>query len=171
MEEQVMDAEAMRRALTRIGYEIIERHRGTEDLVLAGIVHRGTDLAKRLAMQLSQLSGHEITVVDVDPHPYRDDVAASELPDISVSSVLMKRRVVLVDDVLYTGRTVRAAMDALRLFGRPASIELAVLVDRGHRELPIRPDFVGKNLTSRRDQRVVVRLREIDGVDQVMLKD
>ncbi len=169
----VMDPEQIRRAVIRLAHEIVERHGGTAGLALVGIQRRGAVLARRLADEIAGSEGVRVPVGTLDISLYRDDlseiatypiVRPTELPfDIT------DRTVVLVDDVLYTGRTVRAAMDALTDFGRPRCIRLAVLVDRGHRELPIRADHVGRNLPTARAERVNVHVREIDGADDVEL--
>ena len=168
-----MDAEAIRRSLTRIAHEIVERNRGVEDVVLIGVLAKGAPLARRLAALLSELEPpFAVPVGAIDPTMHRDDLHLSpprakggeaELPDIN------GRTVVLVDDVIWHGRTVRAAMDALMEHGRPRAIQLAVLVDRGHRELPIRPDYVGKNVPTSNEERVQVLLLEIDGVDRALI--
>jgi pyrimidine operon attenuation protein/uracil phosphoribosyltransferase len=171
---QVMDADDIRRALTRIGHEIVEKNHGTGDLALVGILTRGAPLAERLARLLQQIEGGAIPVGKLDIGLYRDDYAAhpSERPALAPSAIpfdVTGKRIVLVDEVLFTGRTVRAALSALLDLGRPANIQLAVLLDRGHRELPIRPDFVGKNLPTGRHEHVQVRLREVDGEDYVYI--
>ena len=168
----VMDADQIRRSLSRIAHEIVERNRGVDGVVLVGIVSKGDVLARRLATTLSQLEETEVRFGSLDVTSHRDDLhlrpregrrPASEIPEID------GRVVVLVDDVIHHGRTARAAMDALMDFGRPRAIQLAVLVDRGHRELPIRPDYVGKNLPTSRDERIQVQLVEVDEVDRVLL--
>jgi pyrimidine operon attenuation protein/uracil phosphoribosyltransferase len=174
----LLDAEAIARTLSRIAHEIIERNSPLDDVVLVGIHTRGVPLARRLQGLVEERSGTEPPVGALDITLHRDDAHVRGEPglddrlvvrgtDIPVS--LEGRTVVLVDDVLYTGRTIRAAIDALLEFGRPARVQLAVLVDRGHRELPIRPDFVGKNLPTARDERIQVELVEVDGVDRVLL--
>ncbi|CAN5488373.1 bifunctional pyr operon transcriptional regulator/uracil phosphoribosyltransferase PyrR [soil metagenome] len=164
---RIFDAEEMRRALRRIGHEIIERNRDLSALILAGIPARGVDLATRIAAEIETIEKVRVATGVIDVSMHRDDhgkrggvpvVRASQLP-----LPLEGRTVVIVDDVLFTGRTCRAAMDALGSFGRPACIQFAALIDRGHRELPIRPDFVGKNLPTARGERVRVRLQETDG--------
>ncbi|GAA5513326.1 bifunctional protein PyrR [Deinococcus carri] len=171
----ILTADEVRRALTRIAHEIIERNRGAENLALIGIHTRGIPLAHRLAQKLGELEGVEVPTGMLDITLYRDDLSeVAHQPIIRETQVpfdLARRRVVLVDDVLFTGRTVRAALDALIDLGRPASIQLAVLVDRGHRELPIRADYVGKNLPTARAEMVKVKLQETDGVDLVELHD
>jgi pyrimidine operon attenuation protein / uracil phosphoribosyltransferase len=172
---QVMDTLAIQRALTRIAHEILERNKGTEDLALVGIRSRGVFLAERIRNKIRDIeSGPALPFGVVDITLYRDDL------DRGVQNPIVKgteipfavegRRILLVDDVLFTGRTVRAAMDALVDFGRPQSIQLAVLVDRGHRELPIRADYVGKNLPTSRREQVQVRLAEADGADEVVIQ-
>lgn len=162
----VMDAEAMRRALRRVAHEIIERHPQLEKVVLAGIPSRGVEIARRIASFVQEIEKIEIETGVIDVAMHRDDVGTRrELPVVRASKLpvpLEGRTVVIVDDVLYTGRTVRAAMDAINSFGRPARIQLAVLVDRGHRELPIRPDYVGKNLPTASGEQLQVRLQETD---------
>jgi len=173
---EIMDQEAVRRAWVRVAHEIWERHRDLGELVLVGIRRRGEPLAARLAAALSRIGGQEPVIIPVgglDIGPWRDDgapgpkAAPSPLADLTTRD----RRVILVDDVLYTGRSVRAALDALAQHGRPRQVELAVLVDRGHRELPIRADYVGKNVPTSLAERIAVRLREVDdapdGVDLV----
>ena len=162
----IMDAEAIRRALRRIAHEIIERNPHLERVVLAGIPSRGVEIARRIATFIREIKnvGVETGVIDVAMH--RDDIGTRrELPVVRASQLplpLEERTVIIVDDVLYTGRTVRAAMDAINSFGRPARIQLAVLVDRGHRELPIRPDYVGKNLPTATREQIQVDLQETD---------
>src|SRR6184192_4574974 len=162
----IMDAEAIRRALQRIAHEITEGNRQLEKVVLAGIPSRGVEIAQRIAAFVHRIEKIDIETGVIDVAMHRDDVGTRpELPVVHASKLpvpLEKRTVIIVDDVLYTGRTVRAAMDAINSFGRPARIQLAVLIDRGHRELPIRPDYVGKNLpTATRDQ-IQVRMQETD---------
>ncbi len=163
----------IRRALTRIAHEVAERNQGTADLVLVGMRTRGVPLARRLARILGEIEGRPVPVGELDVTLYRDDLPmrglrpALQQTDIPVD--ITGKVVVLVDDVLYTGRTVRAALDALMDFGRPRRVQLAVLVDRGHRELPIRADYVGKNVPTSRREEVQVRLEEVDGTDEVLL--
>ena len=170
----LLDEDDIRRALTRIAHEIIERDKGAAGLVLVGIANRGDDLARRLADEIERIEGSAVPVGVLDITFYRDDIGLrAEAPEVHETRVdvgITDRTVVLVDDVLYTGRTIRAAMDALTDFGRPARIRLAVLVDRGHRELPIRADFVGKNLPTRRSDDVRVFVRELDGEDAVVVQ-
>jgi pyrimidine operon attenuation protein/uracil phosphoribosyltransferase len=171
----VMDADDIRRALTRIAHEIVEKNHGASGLALVGILTRGAPLAERLARLLHQIEGVEIPVGKLDIGLYRDDYAAHPAgrPPLTPSAVpfdVTGKHIVLVDEVLFTGRTVRAAIAALLDLGRPASIQLAVLLDRGHRELPIRPDFVGKNVPTARQEHVQVLLRETDGDDRVLIR-
>lgn len=167
----VLDADGVRRSLTRIAHEILERNRGGGDVVLVGIAARGDDLARRIGEELRRIEGVEAPVGVLDITFYRDDIGMrSEAPEVHETRIdfdVTGKTIVLVDDVLYTGRTIRAAMDALVDFGRPRSIQLAVLVDRGHRELPIRADFVGKNIPTRADEQVRVLTSETDGSDAV----
>lgn len=170
----LMDQGDMSRALTRIAHEILERSGGASDLVLVGIADRGDHLAGRLAAEIRRIEGVGISVGVLDISFYRDDIGMrAEAPEVHETQIgfdLTGRTVVLVDDVLYTGRTIRAAMDALMDLGRPRRIQLAVLVDRGHRELPIRPDFVGKNVPTGGDDQVRVMVRELDGEDGVVIE-
>jgi pyrimidine operon attenuation protein/uracil phosphoribosyltransferase len=169
-----MDEAEVRRAVTRIAHEIIERNKGTAGLVLVGIAARGDDLARRLAAEIERVEGSVVPVGVLDITFYRDDIGMrSEAPEVHETRIAFDvngRTVVLVDDVLFTGRTIRSALDALVDFGRPRAILLAVLVDRGHRELPIRADFVGKNVPTSRDEQVRVALREVDGEDAVLVE-
>ncbi|MCD0156520.1 bifunctional pyr operon transcriptional regulator/uracil phosphoribosyltransferase PyrR [Deinococcus sp. 6GRE01] len=171
----ILTPDEVRRALTRIAHEIIERNKGAENLALIGVHTRGIPLARRLAEKLSSLEGVDVPTGMLDITLYRDDLSeVAQQPIIRETQVpfdLRDRRVILVDDVLYTGRTVRAALDALIDLGRPAGIQLAVLVDRGHRELPIRADYVGKNLPTAASEVVKVKVQETDGVDSVELWD
>ncbi len=163
---RIFDAATMRRALRRIGHEIIERNRDAGSLVLVGIPNRGVELSQRLAAEIEAIAKATIATGVIDVSMHRDDVGQrASLPVVKASKLplpLEGKTIVIVDDVLFTGRTCRAALDAIRDFGRPASIQLAVLIDRGHRELPIRPDFVGKNLPTAQGERVRVRLEKTD---------
>jgi pyrimidine operon attenuation protein/uracil phosphoribosyltransferase len=169
----VLTAEDIRRAVRRIAHEIIERNRGTEDVVLVGMHTRGVPLARRLAAALEEFEGRPVSVGALDIGLYRDDLPQMELrPRIQPTEMPVNvdgKRVVLVDDVLFTGRSIRAALDALADFGRPAGIQLAVLIDRGHRELPIRADYVGKNIPTAQHEDVQLLLEETDGLDEVRL--
>ncbi len=167
---EVMDARAVDRALTRIAHEILEANRGAEGLALVGILTRGSHVAARLAERIGRIEGADVPVGSLDISFYRDDVGARLNPEVHRTDIPFEvegSHVVLVDDVLFTGRTIRAAMDAVMDYGRPAIIQLAVLVDRGHRELPIRADFVGKNVPTAGRERVRVLLAESDGKDAV----
>jgi len=169
----VMDADKIDRALTRIAHEILERNRDLEDLVLVGIRTRGVPLAYRLQRKIAAIEAHELPVGILDITLYRDDLTTvgphAVLKETKIHFPIDGRTIVLVDDVLFTGRTIRGALDGLMDFGRPRSIQLAVLVDRGHRELPIRADYVGKNVPTSLDEMVEVHLQEEDGRDQVMI--
>ncbi len=173
-ERQVLTTDDLRRALTRIAHEIVERHGGTDDLVLIGVRSRGVPLARRLAGLVEQHEGASLPVGALDITFYRDDLTRiAHAPIVKRTDAMPEidgKTVVLVDDVLFTGRTVRAALDALTDQGRPRAVRLAVVIDRGHRELPIRPDHVGKNLPTAREELVHVRVVETDGVDEVMLE-
>ncbi len=172
-EKIIMTAEDIRRSLVRIAHEIIERNRATEHLLLVGMHTRGVPLAKRLVASIADLEGSQIPVGALDISLYRDDISllnpksAVRRTDIPVN--IEGKSIVLIDDVLYTGRSARAAMDALIDLGRPSSIQLAVLIDRGHRELPIRADYVGKNIPSSRHEEIQVKLVETDGIDGVVI--
>jgi len=172
-EKVLMSATEMRRALTRIAHEVVERNHGCENLVVVGVYTRGVTLAKRIAAAIKGIEGVEVPVGALDIGLYRDDLPYLGLPPklrpSDIPADIAGKRVVLVDDVLYTGRSIRAAMDALIDFGRPEYVQLAVLVDRGHRELPIRPDYVGKNLPTSRQEEVEVRVKEVDGSDEVVI--
>jgi pyrimidine operon attenuation protein / uracil phosphoribosyltransferase len=176
-EKVVLEHDDLRRTLRRIAHEIAEKNPAPEGLAIVGIHTRGALLARRLHTLVGELTGAELPIGDLDISFYRDDVGAKSpaaQPIVHASHIdfdLAERTVVLVDDVLYTGRTVRAAIEALFDYGRPRRVQLAVLCDRGHRELPIRPDYVGKNLPTSREERVNVRLEEIDGVDQVTISE
>lgn len=166
-----LDGAEIRRALTRVAHEVLERNKGAAAVVLVGIAARGDDLARRLAAEIRRIEGAEVPVGVLDITFYRDDIGLrAEAPEVHETRIpfdVSGKTVVLVDDVLYTGRTIRAAMDALMDLGRPLAIQLAVLVDRGHRELPIRADYVGKNVPTRADDLVRVLVTEIDGTDAV----
>ncbi len=172
---RLLDAAEIRRAVTRIAHEIVERNKGAGRVALIGIAARGDDLGRRLASEIERIEEVRVPVGVLDITFYRDDIGMrAEAPEVHETRIdfdITDITVVLVDDVLFTGRTVRAAMDALVDFGRPHAIQLAVLVDRGHRELPIRADYVGKNVPTRRDEEVQVRLSELDGEDVVVLAE
>jgi pyrimidine operon attenuation protein / uracil phosphoribosyltransferase len=173
-ERVVLDAQAIERALTRVAHEVLERNKGTDGLALVGIRSRGVHLAQRLQMKIREIEGVEVPTGIIDITLYRDDLGRNrpqrEAKGTDIPFALEGKRLVLVDDVLFTGRTVRAALDVLADFGRPKVIQLAVLVDRGNRELPIRPDYVGKNLATKRDEKVAVLLLECDGQDVALLR-
>ncbi len=174
MTATVMTADDVRRALTRIAHEVIERDKGADDVVLVGIADRGDDLARRLAAEIARIEQTEVPVGVLDITFYRDDIGLNaEAPEVHETRIgfdVSGKVVVLVDDVLFTGRTIRSAMDALMDLGRPRKIQLAVLVDRGHRELPIRADFVGKNVPTSRGDDVRVLVQEVDGEDAVTVR-
>lgn len=170
----VLDAADIRRAIHRIAHEIVERHHGADRIVLVGIHTRGVPLASEIAAAIENFEGVVVPVGELDIGLYRDDLdrrAATRLSRTAIPVDISDRPVVMVDDVLYTGRTIRAALDALSDLGRAGSVELAVLVDRGHRQLPIRPDYVGKNLPTAPEQRVTVRTDAVDGESGVWIED
>ncbi len=173
----VLDADRMDRTLTRIAHEIVERNRGVEELAFVGIRRRGVPLARRLAAMVGAIAGLDVPIGALDITLYRDDLmrhAIGAQPVVGSTDIKFSiddKRILLVDDVLYTGRTIRAALDALMEFGRPKSIQLVVLVDRGHRELPIKADYVGKNLPTSLSQSVQVFLMEVDGRDEVEIQE
>jgi pyrimidine operon attenuation protein / uracil phosphoribosyltransferase len=172
----VMDADRISRTLARIAHEIVERNKGVEDLALVGVRTRGVPLARRIARSLKEITGHDVPTGALDITLYRDDLMRHTVgpqPTVRRTEIqfsIDNRKILLVDDVLYTGRTTRAALDALIDYGRPKGIQLIVLVDRGHRELPIKADYVGKNLPTSPEESVQVRLLEIDGQDEVVLE-
>lgn len=168
---RVLDGEDIRRAITRIAHEIIERNKGAADLVLIGIYTRGVPVAHRLGRLISEIEGRPVPVGEIDIAQHRDDRPHDDAASRThIDFPIAEKTVVLVDEVLYTGRTVRAAMDALIEHGRPAQVQLAVLVDRGHRELPIRADYVGKNIPTSRRERVTVHLSDLDGEEAVLIE-
>lgn len=167
---RLLDGEDLSRIIRRIAHEILERNKGSADLTLVGVRTRGVFVADRLAKAIEKIEGGEVKVGALDVSLYRDDIATRHPAKVGVTEIgfdINDKKVVIVDDVLYTGRTTRAAMDALMDFGRPKVIQLAVLVDRGHRELPVRADYVGKNIPTSGNERVKVSLLEVDGVDMV----
>jgi len=172
---KIMDEEKMRRTLIRIAHEIVERNKGVNNLVLVGIRRRGVPLAERISEAIERIEGVRVPAGVLDITLYRDDLTTvSHYPVVHPTRLpfdINGKYVVLVDDVLYTGRTVRAALDALMDFGRPQAIQLAVLIDRGHRELPIRADYVGKNVPTSRKEQVVVKVKEVDGMDEVVIEE
>jgi pyrimidine operon attenuation protein/uracil phosphoribosyltransferase len=169
----LLDEKAIQRTLLRIAHEIIEKNKGIDDVVLIGIKRRGYPLAQRIASQINRIEGVQVPVGSVDITLYRDDLSTvNEIPEINDDKIdidIKNKKVVLVDDVLYTGRTVRAAIEAVMANGRPTIIQLAVLIDRGHRELPIRADFVGKNIPTSKNEMISVELIELDKVDSVKI--
>ncbi len=171
----IMDEKAIERAIVRIAHEIIEKNKGIDNIVLIGIKTRGWPLSLRLAKRIEEIEGSVIPVFPLDITYYRDDYDNKDVnAPVSVQKVdydIKDKSVILVDDVLYTGRTVRAALDAIVEQGRPKNVELAVLIDRGHRELPIRADFIGKNVPTSRNERISVMLDEIDGINKVVIKE
>jgi pyrimidine operon attenuation protein/uracil phosphoribosyltransferase len=173
-ETVVMDAKAIRRALLRIAHEVLEHHSRVEDLVLVGMRTRGVPLAERIAASIEKFEGKRLEIGALDIALHRDDLSLRAAPPVvrpsSLPESIDDRVVILLDDVLFTGRSIRAALDALTDYGRPSVIELAVLVDRGHRELPIRPDYVGKNIPTHRDDVVEVHLSEVDDGDSVIVR-
>lgn len=171
---RIMDADAMRRALVRIAHEILERNKGTEDLALVGIRRRGVPIAIRLRDKIKEIETQEVPVGILDITFHRDDLHGRIPEGETLTQIpfdVNRKKIVLVDDVLFTGRTTRAAMDALMELGRPTSIQLAVLIDRGHRELPIRADYVGKNVPTSLKENVSVRLKESDCEDAVVIEE
>jgi pyrimidine operon attenuation protein / uracil phosphoribosyltransferase len=169
----IMTADDIRRTIARIAHEVIERNRSMSDIVVVGMLTRGVPLAKRLAANIKTFEGTTVTTGSLDISLYRDDLDSRAFKPIgsgtTIPTAIAGKTIVLVDDVLYTGRSVRAALDALIDYGRPATIQLAVLVDRGHRELPIRADYIGKNIPSSRSEDIRVELVEVDGQDQVTI--
>ena len=172
---QLMDEKAIGRAITRISHEIIERNKGIEDVVLVGIKTRGVPIADRIGKKIQQIEGASVNTGEVDITLYRDDLKKIDVDPVIIGSNVQfsidDKIVILVDDVLYTGRTVRSALDAIIDIGRPKAIQLAVLVDRGHRELPIRADYVGKNVPTSKGEIISVKLSEIDGEDSVTINE
>ena len=168
----LLSSQQLDRALTRIAHEILEHNSGAKNLSIVGIQSRGVFLAKRLAQKIEEIEGIKLAVGELDIALYRDDIETHPkalLKKTEIPFDISDKQVILVDDVLYTGRTIRAAMDALIDYGRPSSIQLAVLIDRGHRELPIRPDYIGKNIPTAQDERVKVKMTEENGEDSVTL--
>ena len=154
-----------------MAHEILEANQGAESLVVVGIMRRGYPIAKRLAFAMTQIEGQTVPCGKLNANPYRDDRPQGELSESEIPFEVAGKTVILVDEVIYTGRTIRAALDTLFHFGRPKSVQLAVLIDRGHRELPIQPDYCGKVITTQREQRVEVRVTEFDGTDEVVLQE
>ena len=171
----VLSSDDIRRAITRISHEILEQNRGVDNLLLLGIPTRGMQLATRIAQVIKEHSATDVSVGSLDVTMYRDDLSDQPTRVVGITNIptsgVSGKAVVLVDDVLFSGRTIRAALDALNDHGRPAAVRLAVLVDRGHRQLPIRADYVGKNLPTALTERISVKLQEVDGVDEVVIED
>lgn len=170
--KKILNADEMRRAITRISHEILERNESYEDIIFLGLITRGYELALRLQERISNIEGIKIPVYKLDTRNFRDDLKFQQreienikLPEIDVND----KNVIIVDDVVYTGRTTRAALDAIVELGRPSRVQLVSLIDRGHREFPIRPDYVGKNIPTSRNENVGVKLEEVDGVDEVYI--
>ena len=168
--KEVVDDITMNRAITRITYEIIERNKELNQVVLAGIKTRGVHLAHRIQKRLAQLEQIDIPVAEIDTKPFRDDKKSQEEDTTLIPVDITDHQVILIDDVLYTGRTIRAAIDNLVSHGRPSRVSLAVLVDRGHRELPIRTDYIGKNIPTSRTEEIIVEMTETDGQDRILIK-
>jgi len=171
----VLSSDDIRRAITRISHEILEQNRGSNNLLLLGIPTRGVQLATRIAEVIKDHSATEVSVGSLDVTMYRDDLSEQPTRAVGITTIpssgVSGKAVVLVDDVLFSGRTIRAALDALNDHGRPAAVRLAVLIDRGHRQLPIRADYVGKNLPTALTERISVKLEEVDGLDEVVIED
>ena len=171
MKAEILDENAISRAITRISFEIIERNKGAEDLCLIGLYSRGAVLAKRIGAKIAENEGREIPMGLLDITPFRDDEQREQTADGSqIDFDITGKRVVIIDDVIFTGRTARAAIDGLMTRGRPKLIQLAALIDRGHRELPIRPDYIGKNLPTSSGEKVRVMVKETDGCDKVVIE-
>lgn len=173
VKSKILDGEGIKRTMLRISHEIIEKNQGLEDLVVIGIKTRGAYLAERIVKNMQTIEGKEVLLGAVDITMYRDDLTeVAEQPVVHSTDIefdITGKKIILVDDVLYTGRTVRCALSELIDFGRPANIQLAVLIDRGHRELPIRPDYIGKNTPTTKKEIIEVRLKEVDGVEEVVV--
>lgn len=170
MKSLIMDSMAMNRSIQRIAYEIIEKNKGTENLILVGVVRRGENIAQRLAEKISQLE-KTVDVYSIDITNFRDDNKEKNLAEnYKINIPIDDKKIIIVDDVFHTGRTIRAALDAICTSGRPKNVQLATLIDRGHREFPIRPDYVGKNLPTSLDENVIVHIKEIDGEDEVYIE-
>ena len=167
-QKEIIDEITMKRAITRITYEIIERNKEMDQLVLVGIKTRGVFLAQRIQERLKQLEGLSIPLGEMDTKPFRDDRQA-DVDTTEINVDITDKDIILVDDVLYTGRTIRAAIDGLVKLGRPARVQLAVLVDRGHRELPIRADYIGKNIPTAKEENIIVQMNECDGSDSILI--
>jgi pyrimidine operon attenuation protein / uracil phosphoribosyltransferase len=168
--KEIIDEQTLKRTIKRISYEILEKNKGTEDIVIIGVKTRGVFLANRIAHNIKTIEGVDVLVGELDITSYRDDHLKKNINTSNINFSLDDKVVILVDDVLFTGRSVRAALDAIMDYGRPREIKLATLIDRGHRELPIRSDFVGKNIPTSKLEKVIVKLQEIDQVDGVFIK-
>jgi pyrimidine operon attenuation protein / uracil phosphoribosyltransferase len=166
----VMDSTDMRRTLSRMAHEILEANQGAQDLVVVGVLRRGWPIAKRLAFQMTQIEGSTLPCGKLDARAFRDDAKVGESDESEIPFDINGKAVVLVDEVIFTGRTIRSALDALMAHGRPSRVELAVLIDRGHRQLPIQPDYCGKVVATQFDDRILVRVNEYDGEDAVVLQ-
>lgn len=172
LKANLLDEKSIKRSLIRISHEIIERNKGVSNLVLVGIQRRGYPLAKRISEEIESIEGVKVPVGSVDITFYRDDLILDDVPkvkDLDIGVDVKNKKVILIDDVLYTCRTVRAAMDAIIDIGRPKGIQLAVLIDRGHKELPIRADYVGKNIPTSKDEKIAVHISEVDNEDSVKI--
>lgn len=170
----IMDCQAMSRAITRISFEIIERNKGVDNICICGVYRRGVVIAKAIAKRINELEGKKIDIGTIDATMHRDDIDKSKVTErckTDISFDINNKTIILVDDVLFTGRTIRAAIDAVMDLGRPKSIQLAVLIDRGHRELPIRPDYIGKNVPTSRNEKVKVLVTEYDNDNKVIIGD
>lgn len=168
MKNVILDEIAIKRAISRISNEILERSEDSDNLILLGIVSRGEDIAKRISLKIREIEDINVPVYAINPINFRDDRENSR--ELDLDAEIDGKTVILIDDVIYTGRTVRAALDAILSIGRPKAIKLVALIDRGHRELPIRPDFVGKNLPTARREKVIVEISEVDGQDRVYIE-
>ncbi|MEZ0326969.1 MAG: bifunctional pyr operon transcriptional regulator/uracil phosphoribosyltransferase PyrR [Fimbriimonas sp.] len=166
----LLDAGDMRRTLGRMAHEILEANQGADDLVVVGVLRRGYPIAKRLAFLMTQVEGTTIPCGKIDARAYRDDRAAQEVDETEIPFEVTGKKVILVDEVVYTGRTIRAALDALMRYGRPQRVQLAALIDRGHRELPIEPNYCGRKVFTDREDRIIVKVNEYDGEDAVVLE-
>ncbi len=168
--KQILDDNTLSRMLKRMSHEILERNKGTKDLVLVGIKNKGTYIAKRIHDNINQIEGVSLPIGELDITPFRDDCGKKDINTSKIDFSVENKKVILVDDVLYTGRSVRAALDGILNYGRPKAIQLAILIDRGHRELPIRSDYVGKNIPTSRNEVVLVTLKEKEQEDGVYIK-
>lgn len=171
MKNIIMDEVAIKRAISRISFEIIEKNKGIEDIILVGVITRGKDIAKKVADKIYEVENVSVPVYSIDITNYRDDIEIKNInKEKFIEEDIKDKKIIIVDDVISTGRSVRAAMDGILEQGRPSSIQLVVLIDRGHRELPIRPDYVGKNVPTSKSENVVVSIKDIDGIDEVYIE-